>query len=125
MRREETRHELHPDLALLVSTSGSAGSPRLVRLSADSVQANASAIAQYLYLRPSDTAATTLPLSSYYGLSVVNSHLLVGASLVLARPKQPLAWHTCLLTWQQSTPTPSEYPSRAGPSGSNPSRDWR
>ncbi len=83
IRRDETRHELHPDLALLVSTSGSTGSPKLVRLSASSVQANAAAIAQYLHLRPGDTAATTLPLSYCYGMSVVNSHLLVGASLAL------------------------------------------
>lgn len=83
IRREKTRHDLHPELALLLSTSGSTGSPKLVRLSAASVQANASAIAQYLHLRPDDTAATTLPLSYCYGMSVVNSHLLVGASLAL------------------------------------------
>lgn len=83
MRRDESRHELHPELALLLSTSGSTGSPKLVRLSADAVQANAAAIAQYLHLRPGDTAATTLPLSYCYGMSVVNSHLLVGASLML------------------------------------------
>jgi acyl-coenzyme A synthetase/AMP-(fatty) acid ligase len=83
MRREGTSHELHPGLALLVSTSGSTGSPKLVRLSAEGVQANAAAIAQYLHLRPEDKAATTLPLSYCYGMSVVNSHLLAGASLAL------------------------------------------
>jgi len=83
VRRDETHHELHPELALLLSTSGSTGSPKLVRLSAGSLQANASAIADYLHLRPTDTAATTLPLSYCYGMSVVNSHLLVGASLAL------------------------------------------
>ncbi|WP_310793548.1 AMP-binding protein [Pseudarthrobacter phenanthrenivorans] len=83
VRREETRHELHPELALLLSTSGSTGSPKLVRLSGDSVQANASAIAQYLQLHSGDRAVATLPLSYCYGMSVVNSHLLVGASLVL------------------------------------------
>ncbi|MFF1253751.1 AMP-binding protein [Pseudarthrobacter sp. NPDC058329] len=83
VQRDETRHDLHPELALLLSTSGSTGSPKLVRLSAEAVQANASAIAEYLHLRPSDTAATTLPLSYCYGMSVVNSHLLVGASLAL------------------------------------------
>ncbi|MDQ0922252.1 acyl-CoA synthetase (AMP-forming)/AMP-acid ligase II [Pseudarthrobacter sp. W1I19] len=83
VRREDTAHDLHPNLALLLSTSGSTGSPKLVRLSADSIQANAAAIAQYLQLRPSDTAATTLPLSYCYGMSVVNSHLLVGATLAL------------------------------------------
>ena len=83
VRREQSQHDLHPELALLLSTSGSTGSPKLVRLSADSIQANAAAIAQYLQLRPSDTAATTLPLSYCYGMSVVNSHLLAGASLAL------------------------------------------
>lgn len=83
VRREETRHELHPELELLLSTSGSTGSPKLVRLSGNSVQANATAIAHYLQLHSDDRAATTLPLSYCYGMSVVNSHLLVGASLVL------------------------------------------
>jgi acyl-coenzyme A synthetase/AMP-(fatty) acid ligase len=83
VRRERSRHELHPQLALLLSTSGSTGSPKLVRLSADSIQANAAAIAEYLQLRPTDRAATTLPLSYCYGMSVINSHLLAGASLAL------------------------------------------
>ncbi|MDQ0118116.1 acyl-coenzyme A synthetase/AMP-(fatty) acid ligase [Pseudarthrobacter defluvii] len=83
VRRDETLHDLHPELALLLSTSGSTGSPKLVRLSADGIQANAAAIAEYLQLRPTDRAATTLPLSYCYGMSVVNSHLLAGASLAL------------------------------------------
>ncbi len=43
-----TTHDLHPELALLLSTSGSTGSPKLVRLSHDNVQANAESIATYL-----------------------------------------------------------------------------
>ena len=82
-RRDGTAHDLHPDLALLLSTSGSTGSPKLVRLSAANVQANAESIATYLSIRPSDVAATTLPMHYCYGLSVVNSHLLAGASLML------------------------------------------
>ena len=81
--RPATRHELHPDLALMLSTSGSTGSPKLVRLSLRNLQANAGAIAEYLRLRPQDRAVTTLPMSYCYGLSVINSHLLTGASLVL------------------------------------------
>lgn len=82
-RRPRTAHELHPDLALLLSTSGSTGSPKLVRLSHDNLQSNAAAIADYLAIRDSDCAATTLPLHYCYGLSVVNSHLLRGAAIAL------------------------------------------
>ncbi|MDQ0620748.1 AMP-binding protein [Arthrobacter globiformis] len=82
-RRPGTKHELHPDLALLLSTSGSTGSPKLVRLSSANLQANAESIAEYLDIGPADRAATTLPMSYCYGLSVINSHLLRGASLVL------------------------------------------
>jgi acyl-coenzyme A synthetase/AMP-(fatty) acid ligase len=82
-RRAGTAHVLHPDLALLLSTSGSTGSPKLVRLSAANLQANAESIAEYLGIGPEDRAATTLPMSYCYGLSVINSHLLRGAGLVL------------------------------------------
>ena len=78
-----TRHALHPDLALLLSTSGSTGSPKLVRLSHRNVRSNAASIASYLRLSPDDCAATTLPMHYCYGLSVVNSHLAAGASLLL------------------------------------------
>ncbi|WP_082542996.1 AMP-binding protein [Microbacterium sp. Root53] len=81
--RAGTRHELHRELAMLASTSGSTGSPKLVRLSAENLASNAAAIAEYLRLEPRDRAATTLPLQYCYGLSVVNSHLLAGGSLLL------------------------------------------
>ncbi|SFN90772.1 AMP-binding protein [Mycetocola miduiensis] len=76
-------HTFHPELAMLASTSGSTGSPKLVRLSYDNLRSNAASIAQYLRLGPDDCAATTLPLQYCYGLSVVNSHLLAGASVML------------------------------------------
>lgn len=82
-RRPGSAHRLHPDLALLLSTSGSTGSPRLVRLSRRNLQANAEAIARYLALSPQDRAMTTLPMQYCYGLSVINSHLHVGAGIVL------------------------------------------
>ncbi len=82
-RRVGSAHVLHPDLALLLSTSGSTGSPKLVRLSYRNLQANAEAIAEYLGVRDTDRAATTLPLHYCYGLSVLNSHLLSGAGLIL------------------------------------------
>jgi acyl-CoA synthetase (AMP-forming)/AMP-acid ligase II len=82
-RRTGSAHVLHPDLALLLSTSGSTGSPKLVRLSHDNLRANAESIAAYLDITGRDRAATTLPLHYCYGLSVVNSHLIRGAGLIL------------------------------------------
>ena len=82
-RREGSAHDLHPDLALLLSTSGSTGSPKLVRLSHANLQSNAESIAAALDVRATDRAATTLPLHYCYGLSVLNSHLQQGASLLL------------------------------------------
>ena len=77
------RHLLHPDLALLLSTSGSTGSPKLVRLSHDNLLSNATAIAAALRLTQADRAITSLPLHYTFGLSVLHSHLVAGASVVL------------------------------------------
>lgn len=76
--------DLHPDLSLLLSTSGSTGLSRWVRLSASNLDANATAIADYLGLARSDRGALILPLHYCYGLSVLHSHLAVGASLFIA-----------------------------------------
>jgi acyl-CoA synthetase (AMP-forming)/AMP-acid ligase II len=75
----------HPDLAVLLTTSGSTGSPKLVRLSSAAVLANAESIAQALGIGPDEVAVTTLPLFYSYGLSVLHSHLLRGATVVLER----------------------------------------
>ncbi|NJS37729.1 MAG: AMP-binding protein [Rhodobacteraceae bacterium] len=80
---ETSTPEPHPDLRVLLSTSGSTGDPKLVRLSARNMAANARSIAEYLCLTPADRAATTLPLHYSYGLSVLNSYLAAGASLAL------------------------------------------
>jgi len=80
-----TTTEVHPDLALLLTTSGSTGNPKLVRLSADAVLANAEQIADVLGITADDVAITTLPLFYSYGMSVLNSHLLRGATVILER----------------------------------------
>ncbi|MNG90529.1 Long-chain-fatty-acid--CoA ligase [compost metagenome] len=75
---------LHPELAVLLPTSGSTGCAKWVRLSGRNLAANASSIREYLTLTAAERAITSLPLYYSYGLSVLNSHLLVGASLVLS-----------------------------------------
>jgi acyl-CoA synthetase (AMP-forming)/AMP-acid ligase II len=73
----------HPDLAVLLPTSGSTGNPKLVRLSRHAVLANADAIAEVLGIFSAEVAPTSLPLHYSYGLSVLNSHLIRGATVVI------------------------------------------
>jgi len=77
------RSPVHADLALLLTTSGSTGSPKLVRLSPRNVESNAVAIVEYLRLSPDERAIQSLPTHYSYGLSVLHSHLVAGGSVVL------------------------------------------
>jgi len=54
-----------------------------VRLSRQAVLANAEAIAEVLGIDAQEVAPTSLPLHYSYGLSVLNSHLLRGATVVV------------------------------------------
>lgn len=74
---------LHDNLALLMTTSGSTGSPKLVRLSKRNLESNAASIAQYLALSAEERGLVSLPINYVYGLSIINSHLSVGATLLL------------------------------------------
>lgn len=77
--------EVHPDLALMITTSGSTGTRKYVRLSTDNVQSNAHAIARSLNLQSTDRPITTLPLSYSFGMSILTSHLVVGAALIVSK----------------------------------------
>lgn len=74
---------MHPELAVLLSTSGTTGAAKLVRLSGNNLQANATSIAAYLALTPDDRAITALPYHYSYGLSVLHTHLLAHAAVIL------------------------------------------
>ncbi len=84
VREAEARWLPHPDLGVLLGTSGSTGRPKLVRLSRRAVKANAGAIAEALAIGTDSVAVTALPLFYSYGLSVLTSHLVAGAAVVIA-----------------------------------------
>lgn len=79
----DDHEDIHPDLAVLLSTSGSTGSPKQVRLSRQNIQENAASICAYLSITEDQRAISSLPAHYSYGLSVINSHLLAGASIVV------------------------------------------
>lgn len=76
---------LFHELALLLTTSGSTGSPKLVRQSYRNIEANTQSIVEYLELDETERPITTLPMSYTYGLSIINSHLWVGASIIMTQ----------------------------------------
>lgn len=79
--KREDHDPIHPSLTLLLSTSGSTGSPKHVRLTGENVASNAESIAQYLGITANERPITNLPIHYSYGLSIINSHLSVGATV--------------------------------------------
>ena len=75
--------ELDSELAILLSSSGSTGSPKLIRISYENLLSNAISISNYLNLNSDEIAITNLPMNYSYGLSIINSHLYVGAKIVV------------------------------------------
>lgn len=75
--------EMSPDLAVLLTTSGSTGSPKFVRQTYANIEANTASIIEYLGIAPGDRAITTLPMNYTYGLSIIQTHLTAGAAIVL------------------------------------------
>jgi acyl-CoA synthetase (AMP-forming)/AMP-acid ligase II len=90
------RTPINTNLAVLLSTSGTTGSPKLVRLTYENIQANAESIAQYLKITNGEKPITSLPMNYSFGLSVINSHLLKGAKIVCSNKSMIIRefWNT-------------------------------
>ncbi len=72
------------ELSLLLPTSGSTGSPKLVRHSYRNIEANADNVRRLFKLDGSEKAMAILPMHYTMGLSVIASHLLAGSMLLLS-----------------------------------------
>lgn len=75
---------MYDELSLLLPTSGSTGSPKLVRHSYRNIEANANNVMRLFDLTPQEKAMAILPMHYTMGLSVIASHLLAGATLLLS-----------------------------------------
>ena len=74
----------YEELSLLLPTSGSTGSPKLVRHSYRNIEANADNVRRLFKLDGTEKAMAILPMHYTMGLSVIASHLLAGATLLLS-----------------------------------------
>lgn len=75
---------MYDELSLLLPTSGSTGSPKLVRHSYRNIEANADNVRRLFKMDGSEKAMAILPMHYTMGLSVIASHLLAGATLLLS-----------------------------------------
>lgn len=78
-------HKFFNELALLLSTSGSTGSPKLVRHSYKNLESSAANIAKFFNIEYTDRAFVFLPMFYTMGLSIIHSYLKVGASVLLTK----------------------------------------
>jgi long-chain acyl-CoA synthetase len=77
-----SKYSLAPELKMLLSTSGTTGSPRFVKLSEDNIIQNAKSIIDYLPISHEDTAPLMLPLYYSYGFSVFSTNCIKGGKIV-------------------------------------------
>jgi len=82
-KRVKVSKEIHPDLAILLPTSGTSHISKLVRISRRNLLDNTKNICRALAIESADVAITSLPLSYTYGLSVLNTHLLKHGMVLL------------------------------------------
>jgi len=81
--KKKIKHIVNENLMLLLPTSGSLGSPKYVKLSYNNIFENTISISNYLNFDDSHRTITTMPMSYSYGMSIINTHLFNGGSLVL------------------------------------------
>ena len=79
------KKKLNKNLSVLLSTSGSMGSIKFVKLSRNNLKINTDSIINYLKINNKDSAITNLPISYSYMISVINTHLEEGGSIIISK----------------------------------------
>lgn len=90
----EEAPDMHPELSMLMTTSGTTGSPKLVRHKYGNIEHNAKNVAEVFGWTEDDRGIIDLPMQYTMGLNVITSHLQAGAMLLLvsANLMNPLFW---------------------------------
>jgi acyl-coenzyme A synthetase/AMP-(fatty) acid ligase len=76
-------YPIHEQLQLLMTTSGSTGSPKLVRYKKGNLEANAKNVASAFGWNEQERPVCDLGMQYTMGLNVINTHLYVGATVLL------------------------------------------
>ena len=79
------KFNINSDLSLLISTSGTTGQTKYVKLNKENLFDNTQKISEVLKIKKTDKTITTMPPFYSYALSIINTHLQNGASIILNR----------------------------------------
>lgn len=77
------QYDIYSELAILLTTSGSTGNPKTVRISRDNLISNAMATVDALNLQKNDKGILTLPMSYTYGMTICHMAFCTGATLLV------------------------------------------
>ena len=75
------KKKINKKLAILLPTSGSTGSSKMVRISYKNLYSNTIDICKYLRIKKKDIVITSMPFSYTYGMSIINTHLMKSANI--------------------------------------------
>ncbi len=78
-------YPLHEKLSMLLTTSGSTGSPKLVRHKYGNLEDNAANVAKAFSWTAEENGICDLPMNYTMGLNVINSYLVAGASVLMVK----------------------------------------
>lgn len=85
IQTENKPYPINEKLSLLMTTSGSTGSPKLVRYKYGNLEANAKNVAAVFGWTNEERCIADLPIQYTMGFNVINSHLIVGATILLIK----------------------------------------
>jgi long-chain acyl-CoA synthetase len=80
--KNRKHYSVHPELKLLLSTSGTTGSPKFVKLALDNIYSNCDSILNYLPINNKDVTPLNLPIYYSYGLSVLTTNSCSGGKII-------------------------------------------
>ena len=83
IRKEKISYKISKNLALLLTTSGTTGNPKFVRLSYENFSDNIKNIIKSIKIKKNDSVITTLPVSYTFGLSIINTFLFSGSKIFI------------------------------------------
>ena len=76
---------INKEISCLISTSGTTGEKKFVKIGKSNLLSNTLGITKMLGIKKKDITITTMPPNYSYALSIINTHLMNGAKIILNR----------------------------------------